>query len=452
MDENMTVIEQYRDAVEHLYRSRTSQSAALHEQAKAVLPGGVTRFTNFYPPYPLTMVAAKGCMLLDADGHDYLDFVGNYGSLIHGHTNPAILEAVRAQLGNGTAIAASIPEHTRFAQMICARIPSAEMVRFCNSGLEATMYALRVARAYSGKSGFIKMQGGYHGLHDAVEFSTSAQGPDSVMQPNCPGIAPSAANEIFVVPFNDLAAVETTLQTHGSHIGTIMLEPVMGAAGMILPAPGYLQGLRALADKYQCVLIFDEIQTLRMGEGGAQALYGVTPDLTTIAKIIGGGFPVGAVCGLRKVMSLFDPSSSGVVNHGGTFSGNNISLVAGLKAMELLDGAAITRLESLSAALEQGIQNALSQLHSPCVVTRAGSMLHIHFARQAPQRAEPAAPYAAGLYRVLHVSLLNNGVFISPRGTLYVSTAMNAEHIALATRTIEAAVPAMNAFLAEQKQ
>ncbi|WP_063895418.1 aspartate aminotransferase family protein [Burkholderia ubonensis] len=431
--------------VKQEYERRTPKSRKMYEEAQHFLPGGVTRFTNFYEPYPLTVTSGEGCYVVDADGHRYIDYVCNYGSLIHGYTRAEIIEVVQNRLRHGTAIAASIPEHLHLAEMLCSRIPSAEMVRFCNSGTEATMFALRAARAYTGKTGFIKTQGGYHGLHDAVEFSDTRNGRGA--QPNSAGMSKGAATEVFVVPFNDLESVSDVLRTHSNVVGTIMVEPVMAAAGMILPKPNYLEGLRRLADQYGCVLVFDEIQTLRMSTGGAQQLYSVTPDLTAVAKIIGGGFPVGAVCGKRAVMRTFDPRSDNVVKHGGTFSGNNISLLAGMKALELLDAHAIERLNRLASRLEAGIVDAFKDLDHPACVTTAGSMLHVHFVENQPTEYVAPSATAAKLSTVQHLALLNNGIFISPRGTIYVSTAMDDDVIDHTIGVFHAVVSDMNETL-----
>ncbi|KVD67991.1 hypothetical protein WI88_33095 [Burkholderia ubonensis] len=226
-----------------------------------------------------------------------------------------------------------------------------------------------------------------------------------------------------------------------------MVEPVMAAAGMILPKPNYLEGLRRLADQYGCVLVFDEIQTLRMSTGGAQQLYSVTPDLTAVAKIIGGGFPVGAVCGKRAVMRTFDPRSDNVVKHGGTFSGNNISLLAGMKALELLDAHAIERLNRLASRLEAGIVDAFKDLDHPACVTTAGSMLHVHFVENQPTEYVAPSATAAKLSTVQHLALLNNGIFISPRGTIYVSTAMDDDVIDHTIGVFHAVVSDMNETL-----
>ena len=326
---------------EQTYRLRTKNSEKEFQVARKVMPGGVTRNINYFHPYPLIITKADGPIIFDADDNRYIDFINNYGSIIHGHTHPEIIKRVQEAVKSGSAMAATVPEQIEFAQMLCDRIPSMDQIRFCNSGLEATLFALRAARAYTGKSAFIKMEGGYHGLHDAVEFSVHPPvtgEPKLQLEaiPSTAGVSKYAVQDVYIAPFNNVKAIENILIEKAHEIAAIIVEPVMGVAGMITPLPGYLAELRRLADEYDTLLIFDEVQTLRLDIGGAQEFYNVLPDLTAIGKIIGGGYPVGAFGGRKDIMSLFDPSQDGCVSHSGTFSGNNITMAAGITAMQCL--------------------------------------------------------------------------------------------------------------------
>lgn len=438
----MKIDEAYQIAVEK-YRKKTATSEIEYEKGKQYFPGGVTRYTNFYKPYPLTMIKGNGPHVYDIDGNKYIDYINNYGSLIHGHSHPEISKSVDFAIHNGTAISASIPDQLEMAELLCERIPSFEVIRYCNSGLEATLFAIKIARAYTGRNEIIKMEGGFHGLHDIVEFSISppvnnvASDEELKPIPDSIGLSKRVADEVHIVPFNDEVALEKLLEKKSEDIAAIIVEPVMGLSGMILPKEGYLQTVRELADKYNVVLIFDEIQTLRMSTGGAQAYYGVTPDLTTVAKIIGGGFPCGAFGGKREIMQVMDPNNNEYVNHGGTFSGNNVTMAAGITALKLFDEDAVTRLNELSARLENGMLKAIQDNNLDGTITRAGSMLHYHLRKGTPLNYKQVYKFSKDdiLRNYIHLELLNRGIFTSPRGTWYLSTVMTEE---LVDETIKA--------------
>jgi glutamate-1-semialdehyde 2,1-aminomutase len=420
------------------YLLRTSSSQKVFEKAGQVMPGGDTRTTAFYKPYPLSISRAEGPTLYDADGNAYTDFLNNYTAMIHGHAHPAIAKNVQAALALGTAYAAVIPEQLQLAGMICERVPGIEMLRFCNSGTEATMFAVRAARAFTDRSAIIKMEGGYHGTHETVEFSIAPPHRPGlppaplVPVPASPGISVNVSRDVYIAPFNNLDAIESILRTKANEIAAILVEPVMGVAGVIPPQPGYLAGLRQLADRYGVLLIFDEVQTLRLGRGGAQGLYQVTPDLTALAKIIGGGFPVGAFGGRAEIMALFDPNRPRAVSQGGTFNGNRITMAAGIAALEMLDEAAIAQLDTMAAELEARMSRSIRQAAVPVSITRAGSLLNVHFTeRQPTDYASTYSPHQQ-LAGLVHLELLNRGIFTAPRGMWNLSTVMNQDHLAKA--------------------
>lgn len=411
--------EMYEQDVE-VYKNQTPNSKSEHKIAQKFMPGGETRSICFHKPYPLTIDKGKGAYLYDIDGNSYIDFLNNYTAMIHGHANEQITEAVNKSLLKGTAYAATIPEQVEFSELLCNRIPSVEKVRFCNSGTEATMFAIRAARTFTKKTSIIKMEGSYHGTHDLAAWETDY---------NTAVFPKGISEDIYTVPFNDAEIVEEIMLQDSDNIAAILIEPVMGVAGVIPPKKDYLKKLRQLADQYQVVLIFDEVQTLRLDIGGAQEKYGVKPDLTCMAKIIGGGFPVGAFGGKAEIMNMFDPSKNNFLAHGGTFNGNKVTMSAGIIAMKLLNQEKIKKINTYAIELEDGIKKIIAQLNLPISLTRVGSMLNIHFTKKEPSHYSETLHSNKELINILHLKLLNRGIFIAPRGLMNLSTVMTEQDI-----------------------
>src|SRR6266849_2054710 len=295
------------------YRQTTGGSRALHERAVAVMPGGTTRTTTYFDPYPLYIERGEGCRVWDADGTERIDLLGNYTAMILGHAAPKVVEAIRAQAARGTGFAAANPIEVQLATLLCERVPSLDMVRFCNSGTEATMFAMRLARAFTGRAKIARIEGGYHGTHDYAEVSThpmasEAGAPDApIARPDSIGTPDWALEQTVVLPFNNPDAAEAIIRREGRQLAAVILEPIIGAGGVIAATDEFLQRLRSVTKELGILLIFDEVISFRVGPGGAQQLYGVTPDLTTLGKIIGGGLPVAAFGGRADVMELLDP-------------------------------------------------------------------------------------------------------------------------------------------------
>lgn len=409
----------YQQAIEN-YRNKTPKSEKAFNLATNVMPGGETRSICFFEPYPLTINKAKGAYIYDIDGNRYIDFLNNYTAMIHGHSHDKINNKVQEAVKKGTAYAATIPEQIEFANLLCSRIPSVEKVRFCNSGTEATMFAIRAARAFTNKSSIIKINGSYHGTHDLAIWENDNENNE---------LSKNISEDIFTVPFNDVDAIEKILSKYHSKIAAILVEPVMGVAGVILPKENYLSQLRELADKYNVILIFDEVQTLRLAVGGAQEFFNVTPDLTCMAKIIGGGFPVGAFGGKKEIMDMFDPRKDNFLAHGGTFNGNKVTMSAGIAAMQILDEEEINKMNSLATQLVDQIKNIIKNLELPISLTHVGSMINIHFTKQKPNRYEDTLNQDKNLIKIIHLKLLNRGIFIAPRGLMNLSTVMTQEDI-----------------------
>jgi glutamate-1-semialdehyde 2,1-aminomutase len=439
------------------FRASSPRSAALHETARRVMPGGDTRTVAFHAPYPLVITEGRGCRIEDADGRTYVDLLNNYTSLIHGHAHPAIVAAVSERLPFGTAFPAPNEAQTQLAEIIVDRVASVDMIRFCNSGSEAVMNALRAARAFTGRDVVVKMEGGYHGTYDDVEVSVRpdprnpAAGPDRAPTAllGTRGVPENTIDNVLVTPLNDIEAVERLTRERGTDIAAVIVEPVMGSAGMLPADHGFLEALRVLTLEHDALLIFDEVMSFRLEPGGMQQHYRVRPDLTTFAKIIGGGFPVGGFGGRASVMEQFDPLRPAALSQSGTFNGNLITMVAGVAAMEAYTPAEVGRINALGERLRDGLRAALQDAGVPAAVTGYGSFAGVHLGATAVHTYRDAALTDKGLARLLHLALLLEGIYVAPRLTMCTSTAMDDatidEVLAGFRRAIGAVRPALTA-------
>ena len=414
------------------YRAASPRSAALHQAARKVMPGGDTRTVAFHAPYPLSVAEGQGCRIQDADGRTYIDLLNNYTSLIHGHGHPAVAEAVAAHLPHGTAFPAPNEAQTRLAGIIVDRVSSVDLVRFCNSGTEAVMNALRAARAFTGRDLIVKMEGGYHGTYDDVEVSVHpdprdpASGPDHAPTGvlGTRGVPANTTANVVVTPLNDLDAAERLLRERGDDVAAVIVEPVMGSAGMLPADHAFLEALRALTLEHGALLIFDEVMSFRLEPGGVQEHYRVRPDLTTFAKIIGGGFPVGGFGGRASVMEQFDPLRPTPLWQSGTFNGNLITMVAGVAAMEDYPPSEVARINALGEHLRQGLRETLGDAGIVAAITGYGSFAGVHLGVPEVHTYRDAAAVDKGLARLLHLSLLLEGIYVAPRLMMCTSTAM----------------------------
>ncbi len=394
----------------------TAASAALSERLRASLPGGDTRTTTYYGPYPLAMARGSGYRLTDVDGNTYVDLLGNYTALVHGHAHPAITAAIQRQAAAGTGFAAPHPGQAELADLLCARIGSVERLRFTNSGTEATMLAVRAARAWTHRTAIVKADGGYHGSWEQTPVTRA--GPHR-------GTPPGVLADVLWVDYNDAGQLADVMAAHGERVAALVFEPVMGAGGVLPAEPAFLATARRLADQYGALLLLDEVMTLRLAPGGRQAELGVRPDLTTLGKIIGGGLPVGAVGGRADVLDQFDPRRPGHVDHGGTGNGNPVTTAAGLAALRLLDDAQIARLNRLGDRLAAGLRGLLAAGDVPGVVTSCGSLVQLHLGRTDPVRTHRDVEAGHPLLAAAHRAALRNGLFFAPRGLLCLSTPMD---------------------------
>ncbi|MCB9679190.1 MAG: glutamate-1-semialdehyde 2,1-aminomutase [Alphaproteobacteria bacterium] len=425
----------------------SSRSARMLERALAVIPGGVNSPVRAFkavggsPPF---IARGEGPEVVDEDGHRYLDLVGSWGALLLGHANQAVLGATMAAAARGSSFGAPTEAEVVLAEAIVERVPSIEKVRLCSSGTEATMHAIRLARGYTGRDKIIKLDGCYHGAHDAV-LVQAGSGVATFAIPGSPGVPEAVAANTLVAPFNDLDAIEDLLEQHGDEVAALILEPITGNMGCIPPAEGYLQGLRDLCTSHGVVLIFDEVMTgFRVHRGCAQALYGVTPDLTTLGKIVGGGYPLAAFGGKAEIMNHLAPL--GPVYQAGTLSGNPVAVAAGLATLNLLDDAVYERLERLGRALEKALQPSLN--YHGCSMHRVGSMFTIYFCPESPKNFDDVKRSDLDAFSRFFLAALNTGVYLPPSQfeAAFLSAALSDEQMIRVIDGVEAAVVAAHVY------
>jgi glutamate-1-semialdehyde 2,1-aminomutase len=409
-------------SIETVYRARTPCSATMHDEARRYFPGAVTRSVAFFPPYPVYVARGTGCHVHDVDGNEYIDHLGNFGSIIHGHAHPSVVAAVRDQLPLGTDFGAPTKLHLALAHELTCRIGALERLRFATSGSEAVLYAVRAARAFTGRAKILKFEGSYHGGYDSVSVSVDP-GANAAEAPAAhvasAGLPPDVASHTLVARFNDLESVERLMSEHRDSVAAVIVEPVT-VRGMIPAEKAFLHGLREITRRFDALLIMDEVVTFRLSHGGAQQHFAITPDLTTLGKIIGGGLPVGAFGGRADVMEGFAPGNPGGVHHSGTFAGNAAVMVAGLATLELLTPAAITRLNALGDRLRDGLRTL-----SGVQVTGFGSLVGLHLTDHPVRNYRDTLASDRDVLRSLHLALLNRGVFARAGGSFFLSTAMS---------------------------
>ena len=397
------------------YIKRTEKSEKLFKRANKVLPAGVSYGIRALPPYPFYVDHAKGVKVTDVDGNVYTDYWVGHGALILGHAPDAVIKAVEKQLPYGTHFGFSHEKEIELAERIVKYVPSAQMVRYTSSGTEANMYGTRLARAYTGRDKMLKIEGGWHGGYDSLHAFVSR--PYGRLE--SAGLNTKTIEDTLAVPYNDLEAA--TKIAKKEKIACIVLEPVMGAAGFLTPEPGYLEGLRELCTETDTLLIFDEVITgFRLGMGGAQGYYGVTPDLTIMGKVIGGGFPVGAFCGSEEIMEHIDhnkyPEPEKRSAHGGTFTGNPITMVAGCATVDTLKKEDVHKyIDSLGDLMRDGLQEIFTNSKYPASVTGVGSTFGIHFQKDKPINAGDTAKNNIEMTRVYFKYMLEHGIiYLSP--------------------------------------
>jgi glutamate-1-semialdehyde 2,1-aminomutase len=413
------------------YAASTRASERLYREARRSIAGGVTRSTIHLRPHPLYVTRGDGARVWDADGAERLDFIGNYTALILGHRHPAVVAAIERQLAQGTAFAAANVEEIALARELCDRLPSVELLHFANSGTEATLFAMRLARAHTGRPAIARFEGCYHGTHDAAEVSVApdpaAAGPDDAPLPvaDSPGLPDSVLADTVVLPFNNSTAVSEILRRHRHRVAGVIIDPLMSATGLVPPRPEFLHELRRVTEELGMVLIFDEVISFRVGAGGLQGRYGVRPDLTTLGKIIGGGLPVAAFGGRRDLMEQLDPERRRPIPHGGTYNGHPLGMAAGLAAMRELTPEVFDRLDEQGEWLRNQLAELFADNRVAAHVTGAGSLFNVHFTDREPvdYRSVRRGSSPELAHRFL-LGMLNHGVLMAARGLGAVCTPM----------------------------
>jgi len=429
-----------------LAQVNTSRSQLLYQEACRYMPGGVNSPVRAFRAVggtPLYIRRGRGSHVWDEDGNEFIDYVCSWGPLILGHAHPAVVEAIRSTAELGTSFGAPTEISLRLAKAVCEAVPSVEMVRMVNSGTEAVVSAVRLARAFTRRPRIVKFEGGYHGHGDAL-LARSGSGLATLGIPDTPGVPDAVAADTITLPYNDLSAVQTAFSSVGDSIAAVVVEPVAGNMGVVPPKPGFLQGLREITRRYGVLLIFDEVITgFRLAYGGAQSVYGVMPDLTTLGKIIGGGLPVGAYGGRRDIMEMVAPA--GPVYQAGTLSGNPVAMAAGLATLEeLRKPGTYQRLEELSAQLEEGLSAAAKDAGLPVTVNRVGSMLTCFFTDAPVTDYASAKRSDTARYARFFWAMAERGVYLAPSQfeAAFVSLAHSPEDI---EATVSAAGRALRA-------
>jgi len=413
-------------------------SAALFDRARRVLPGGVSRNTVLRGSHPIYVKAANGITVTDVDGVERLDFSNNMSSLIHGHAHPATVAALTEQLGRGTAFTMATEAEIQFAEHMCGRSLNFDKIRFVNSGTEAVMTGIKAARAFTGRPKIAKVEGAYHGAYDYVEVSQgsspanwgASDRPNAVPLAN--GTPDGIVNDVIVIPFNDSEAATKILDDHKDSIACILVDAIPHRAGLVTIDSTFVATLRQWADDNGALLMFDEVITFRSEVGGMQQLFNTKADLTSMGKMIGGGFPVGAIAGREDVMDVFVKGEQGLrLPHAGTFSANPITMIAGRMAMELFDEPAINRLNGLGDYARDSLAQTIKIAGAPASVTGAGSLIRLHLKPTPPtdyRSAHMDSAETAALSAFID-ALYDNGIVVVHTGTMALSTPMERAHI-----------------------
>ena len=405
------------------YLDQGSKSKRLYDRALSVMPGGNSRHTIVMDPYPVYAQSGQGCWVIDVEGQERIDFINNYTALIRGHSDPDVTAVVSEVIHNGTAFSLPTEYDIRLAELLVDRIPSAEQVRFCNSGSEAVLLAIRAARAYTGRSRIAKFEGCYHGIYDYAQASDSSRpgnwgmvaSPETTLETS---MVPNLGKDVVTLPWNRPEICRQLIEECADELAAVLIDPLPSALGLLSPVEGFLETLRELTETLGVMLIFDEVMSFRIDYRGAGHANGVTPDLMSMGKIIGGGFPVGAVAGNVAIMSVFDHRPGEKIHHGGTYNGNPVTMAAGYETMRLMTENEYGRLAELGEVLRGNLSEMLKQRSVPHQVTGRGSMFCLLLSDRCPVdfreliECRNSGPDLSGLDR----EMLSRGVLLGSRG------------------------------------
>ncbi len=410
--------------------SENGRSKTLFDKAKQFIPGGVNSPVRAFRAVggnPIFMKRAKGAFLYDEDGNEYVDLINSWGPMILGHAHPMIEEAIKEALSGSPSFGAPTAREVEMAELICSMVPSIEKVRMVNSGTEATMSAIRVARGVTGRDKIIKMEGCYHGHGDSFLIAAGS-GALTFGNPDSPGVTKGTAQDTLIAPFNDLAAIQLLIDNNPKQIAALILEPVVGNMGCVIPDKGYLQGLRDLCTRHGIILIFDEVMTgFRLAPGGAQELYGVIPDMSTLGKIIGGGLPVGAYGGKKEIMDAVSPL--GPIYQAGTLSGNPMAMSAGLAMLNFLkvNAQVYSNINSITNKIVDGMRSENKRAGFDFTINQVGSMFTLFFTSTAVTSFDSAKTSDTVAFAKYFQSMLKQGIYLAPSQyeAMFVSNAVD---------------------------
>lgn len=392
------------------YQARTTASAAIHSRTQQVVPGGTSRQAGYWSPYPLAIDRGEGIYLWDIDGHRYLDLINNYTSMVHGHAYPPVLEATKQAIKRSTGWAAANKYQCSLAEQLVERVPATEQVRFTNSGTESAALSLNIARTVTGRNRLLMARYGYHG--SLPEFETGSSGNEGPIT--------------YLAGFNNLEEFETILESHGHEIAAVFLEPVLGSGGVKTASKAFLLGVEKAARKAGALFVLDEVLTFRFAPGGSQTEQGLKPDLTMFGKLIGGGFPVGAVGGEKGLLSVFDPVDMRIF-HTGTFNANPVTMAAGDVSVRELTAPRIAHMAELCSKLRDGLTVLAADCGLPLSISHHESCLNLYFSDSVPESSTVREDQE--IITRFHLAALNHGLFLAPRGMMALSTITTQEHI-----------------------
>lgn len=430
------LLNEVRENYENAYRKRRPKAGAAHEAARKYMPGG-TRTSLVYHPYPNWIAKADGCHITDIDGNEYIDFHNCYTALVLGHGNPKVKAAVREQIEQGMAFGTLSPIITRWVEIICQRVESVEKIRFNNSGTEAAMLALRLARAFTGKDKILKIDGGYHGQYDEVVYPPDAAGLPKSTKGNC-----------ILVPFNDDKALERVITENKDQLAAMIIEGAMAFAGYATARDGYLKFVREVTAANNVLLVLDEVQTIRFDYGGMQHMCGIKPDLTVFGKIIGGGTSVGACGGREDIMQLISPEIARF-RQSGTFNASPVTAAAGIASLEQLTPKEIARINKLGQLLADGIRRVFDKLNIKGHLTGLGSVRHMHFGQVPVVDLKTAQETNKDVLLLLHLALQERGIYLPEGSHLAVSTPMTEKEIDIIVNAVDDSMTELKPYIEE---
>ena len=426
------------------YRENYPASRKLHQRLVKYIPGGATRSLSYFKPWPLHIDYGKGAHVYTHEGHELLDVTNAYGALVHGHGDPDVVAAVQAGIARGSQYSTPTDGQYHLAKLLCDRVPGFDKVRFLNSGTEATMFALRTARAITGKDKILKMAGGFHGTHDCVAASTKKNVITA-------GIPAGMTADMLEVPFNDPDAAEKMIREHASDLAAVTMEPFLGAGGVVLPREGFLERIREVTAAHGVLLIFDEIFSFRVDIGGCQNLYKVIPDLTTVGKVVGGGLPIGVLGGKAEFMNIYcHENTEKPLYHSGTFNGYETVMQAGFAAMSKYDEKTIAAINAKGDRFQKGLLAIIADNGLNIQSNQIGSLLNLHFVNQPTIQAAHVLASEEELHTLMHLSLLNKKIFNIPRGLFILSTAISDDEMAMFLEKIDETLKELLPLISEK--